>query len=86
MFSRRQTLKTMSAGFGYLAFAGLACGQETENKNPLSPKSPHFAAKAKRVIFLCMGGGPSHVSRGTPGRALVPQGRRRAAGVSGAGW
>ena len=61
MLSRRQTLKTMSAGFGYLAFAGLACGQEDENKNPLAPKPAHFAPKAKRVIFLCMGGGPSHV-------------------------
>lgn len=29
--------------------------------NPLKPKQPHFAARAKRVIFLCMGGGPSHV-------------------------
>ena len=28
---------------------------------PLAPKLPHFAAKAKRVIFLCMRGGPSHV-------------------------
>lgn len=27
----------------------------------LSPKPPHFAARAKRVIFLCMNGGPSHV-------------------------
>jgi len=61
MFSRRQALKTMSAGFGYLAFAGLACGQEGENRNPLAPKSPHLVPTAKRVIFLCMGGGPSHV-------------------------
>ena len=30
-------------------------------KNPLSPKEPHFPPKAKRVIFLCMRGGPSHV-------------------------
>jgi hypothetical protein len=29
--------------------------------NPLAPKKPHFAPKAKRVIFLCMDGAPSHV-------------------------
>ncbi len=28
---------------------------------PLAPKQPHFPAKAKRVLFLCMDGGPSHV-------------------------
>ena len=28
---------------------------------PLAPKAPHFPARAKRVIFLCMEGGPSHV-------------------------
>src|SRR5437667_9469541 len=29
--------------------------------NPLSPKQPHYAAKAKRVIFLFMAGAPSHL-------------------------
>ena len=29
--------------------------------DPLPPKAPHFPAKAKRVIFLCMSGGASHV-------------------------
>ena len=64
MFSRRNALKTVSAGFGYLAFAGLAdkvAADEASGTNPLSAKAPHFAAKAKRVIFLCMQGGPSHV-------------------------
>ena len=64
--SRRTVLKTASAGFGYLAFAGLSSidagqGLPDESTNPLSPKTPHFPAKAKRVIFLCMRGGPSHV-------------------------
>ncbi|MEM7560841.1 MAG: DUF1501 domain-containing protein [Planctomycetota bacterium] len=62
MISRRKLLQSISAGFGYLAFTGLAASQEiAEKKNPLSPKSPHFEPKAKRVIFLCMTGGPSHV-------------------------
>ena len=64
--SRRNVLKTASAGFGYLAFAGLSsieAGQRVPDDatNPLTPKDPHFPAKAKRVIFLCMRGGPSHV-------------------------
>lgn len=61
-FSRRELLQSASAGFGYLAFAGLATqAAETESGNPLSPKQPHFPAKSRRVIFLCMQGGPSHV-------------------------
>jgi hypothetical protein len=59
-FSRRQMLKTVSAGFGYLAFAGLAA-RAAQKDNPLAAKQPHFAARAKHVIFLCMSGGPSHV-------------------------
>ncbi len=64
--SRRQILQQVSAGFGYLAFAGLSTSATAKDEpvassNPLSPKAPHFAARAKRVIFLCMQGGPSHV-------------------------
>lgn len=61
MLTRRQILQSVSAGFGYLAFAGLAAADQSANQNPLAPRSPHFAARAKRVIFLCMSGGPSHV-------------------------
>lgn len=61
--SRRDALKTLSAGFGYLAFAGLASAQAAEQRKGslLAPRSPHFEPRAKRVIFLCMRGGPSHV-------------------------
>ena len=62
MFTRRHLLQTTASGFGYLAFSALAQAQErAADANPLAPKRPHFAAKAKRVIFLCMDGGPSHV-------------------------
>jgi hypothetical protein len=56
-------LKTLSAGFGYTAFAGLstAASARDDMRNPLAAKAPHFAPKAKHVIFLCMQGGPSHV-------------------------
>ena len=64
LYSRRDVLKATSCGFGYLAFAGLAAQaaeKSAEYQNPLAPKQPHFEPKAKRVIFLCMRGGPSHV-------------------------
>ena len=64
MLSRRTLLQTTASGFGYLAFAALAHEQAARANpaaNPLAPKAPHFPAKAKRVIFLCMEGGPSHV-------------------------
>jgi len=62
--SRRDLLKSAACGFGYLAFAGLATQASAAAagyQSPLAPKLPHFAAKAKRVIFLFMQGGPSHV-------------------------
>ncbi len=59
-FSRRTALKSAAAGFGYLAFAGLSTWA-AEKSNPLAPKKTHFPARAKRVIFLCMEGAPSHV-------------------------
>lgn len=62
LFSRRQMLKSVSAGFGYLAFAGLSAERAAASAvNPLAVKAPHFPAKAKRIIFLCMQGGPSHL-------------------------
>src|SRR4051812_28752190 len=61
LVSRRSLLKTSASGFGYLAFAGLSTWAAEKNAAPLAPKQPHFAPKAKRVIFLCMEGAPSHV-------------------------
>jgi hypothetical protein len=64
MFTRRTLLKSTASGFGYLAFAALAHEQAARAEaaaNPLAPKKPHFPGSAKRVIFLCMDGGPSHV-------------------------
>ncbi len=58
--SRREFLKNASCGFGYLALAGLAT-EAAAAENPLAPRAPHFAPRAKRVIMLFMQGGPSHV-------------------------
>ncbi|MFG0319614.1 MAG: DUF1501 domain-containing protein, partial [Planctomycetota bacterium JB042] len=43
------------------ALEGLAGGGPAELLNPLAPRPPHFAPKAKAVIFLFMYGGPSQV-------------------------
>src|SRR3954470_7509607 len=58
VMTRRDLLRTVSAGFGWLAFQSIAAA---ESKSPLAPKTPHFPARAKRVIFLCMQGGPAHM-------------------------
>ncbi len=59
-FSRRDALKGVGTGFGYLAFAGLSTWA-AEKDNPLAPKKTHFPPRAKHVIYLCMAGAPSHV-------------------------
>ena len=52
MLTRRHALKTTACGFGSLAFHGMAAQ---------SPLTTHHQPKAKRVIFLFMAGGVSHV-------------------------
>lgn len=62
--SRRALLKTTASGFGYLAFAGMAqqaAATNRGNASLLAAQPTHFQARAKRVIFLCMNGGPSHM-------------------------
>jgi len=63
--SRREMLKRSAVGFGYLALAGLLADERRVEaaaaRDPLAPRAPHFAARAKRVIFLFMKGGPSHI-------------------------
>ena len=59
--SRRDMLRSASAGFGYLAFAGMCQQASAATQSVLAPKSPHFEPRAKRVVFLHMSGAPSHV-------------------------
>jgi hypothetical protein len=77
-FSRRELLARSGMGLGMLGLAGLL-SQEGWLKpaeaasgyaNPMSPKAPHFAAKAKHVIHLFMNGGPSHVDTFDPKPSL----------------
>src|SRR5436309_1312332 len=71
--TRREFLWEAGAGFTGLALTGLltldkfftseahAATATPKFINPLAPKPPHFAPKAKSVIFLFMYGGPSQV-------------------------
>lgn len=65
-FDRRGMLQRSACGFGALALTVLkaqwsAAEERKGYASPLASKPPHFAAKAKRVIFLFMEGGPSHL-------------------------
>ena len=60
--SRRELLRRASVGFGSLALASLlADDTKAGARNDLTVQPPHFAPKAKRIIFLFMHGGPSQI-------------------------
>jgi len=63
LLSRRDTLRILGAGFGTV---GLADGLMSASGN-----TPHFAPRAKRVIFLYLNGGLSHVDTFDPKPALA---------------
>jgi hypothetical protein len=79
---RRSFLRNAGCGFGAIALAamlaeeGLLAEEDGRDKpgrspdqhspDPLAPKKPHFEPTAKRVIFLFMSGGPSHVDTFDP--------------------
>ncbi|MHB1423295.1 MAG: DUF1501 domain-containing protein [Gemmataceae bacterium] len=78
--TRRQMLCSLGNGFGALGLASVLAGEgllsstaraASGASNPLAPKAPHFPARAKRVIFLFMNGGPSQVDTFDPKPALV---------------
>ncbi|MEK6233417.1 MAG: DUF1501 domain-containing protein, partial [Planctomycetales bacterium] len=54
-------LVSMLSGDGFLEKQAVAAEGTASYVNPLAPKAPHFAPKAKSVIFLFMYGGPSHI-------------------------
>jgi hypothetical protein len=54
-------LKSASAGFGYLALAGMLGQEKARADGPLAPRQPHFRVKAKRIIFLFMEGAISQM-------------------------
>ena len=54
-------LTGLLASEGFLNTQAVAADGVTDWKNPYTPRQPHFAPKAKSVIFLFMYGGPSQV-------------------------
>ena len=80
VFSRRDLLRSSANGFGMLALASLlgvdgaeaaVANAAKKPVNPLAAKPPMFPARAKRVIFLFMHGGPSQVDTFDPKPALT---------------
>src|SRR5262245_36543333 len=77
-WSRRELLLRCGAGFGGLALihllaeAGFAVGDvEPTSRDSLAARASHFPARAKHVIHLFMGGGPSHIDTFDPKPALA---------------
>src|SRR6187399_2982172 len=73
--TRRELLRRSGGGFGALALAALLADESRAagESAPLAEKKPHFAARAKRVIFLFMPGGPSQVDTFDPKPELTRQ-------------
>jgi len=74
--TRRNFFKYAAGGLETIAIAdllsreGRAASRELPQLSPLAPKPPHFAPRAKNVIFLLMAGGPSHLDLYDPKPAL----------------
>ena len=58
---RRDMLRAAACGFGGLALQGMMSGLARAATSPLAAHPPHFAPRAKRVIFLFIQGGPSQL-------------------------
>ncbi len=75
--SRRIMLQQSGAGFGYLALSALLSQQASPAVEPdgsaIAARASHFPARAKRVVFLLMKGGPSQVDTFDP-KPLLTQG------------
>src|SRR5437763_6970253 len=79
--TRREMLRHIGGGFGTLGLAGVLAGggfltgagqaASSRTAGPLAAKPTHFPPRAKRVIFLFMNGGPSHVDTFDPKPALA---------------
>ena len=71
---RRQMLRSLFLGtsmFPALLSELLASGATPASVNPLAPKAPHFPGTAKRVIWIYLSGGMSHVDSFDPKPKLV---------------
>ena len=92
--SRRHFLQRFGMGYGALSLAGLmpeilgptgavAAGGAL---SPLSPRQPHFAGKARRVVSIFAQGGPSHVDTWDPKPDLARQDGKPVGEGTGVAW
>jgi hypothetical protein len=79
--NRRQVIQSLVGGS--LLLPGIISELlATQSVDPLAPKTPHFAPRAKRVIFLYMSGGVSHVDSFDPKpRLFADHGKKAPSGV-----
>ena len=65
--SRREMLGRCASGFGAVALSSLLADPAYgKSKSPFAPRKPHYAPRAKCVIFLYMDGGVSQVDSFDP--------------------
>jgi hypothetical protein len=84
--TRRDMLRASACGFGQLVLAALAA-QSSRAANPSTAgpallPAPHFPPRARRIIFLFMWGGPSHVDLWDPKPRLNAEDGKQLAGKS----
>src|SRR5437868_4402223 len=88
--TRRHMLRSLAAGSILLPgiLQGLlsdeARASTGEPLNPLAPRAPHFSGKAKRVIFIYMSGGVSHLDTFDPKPRLFEDGGKLSSNRAGA--
>jgi len=89
LITRRSFLARSGGGVGSLALAALLADQQLlaapslQAPNPLAPKPPHFAPRAKRVISIFLFGGLSHIDSFDPKDELTRQDGTSVAGRPG---
>ena len=69
--NRRDFLALSGGGIGALALASILREDAQAATHPLAPQRPHFAPRAKRVLWLFMHGGPSHMDLWDPKPDLI---------------
>lgn len=80
LVARRDLLRSVGTGLAWLALPTLLQADQAARPtavNPLTPRPPHFAAKAKRVIHIYLNGGPSQVDTWDPKPELTKWGGKK---------
>ncbi len=94
LVTRRQFLNRFGMGFGAIGLASvlgegainLSAAEAGVDMNPLAPKKPHFAAKAKHIVHIFAQGAPSQVDTWDPKPALSQHNGKPIPGVGGVAY